>query len=331
MTAEQAEEQRRGVDRAVVLRERRLSERCGLAHPQLVEDLARFLVALVVALLPKSAGQQPQRLLGDPAHEGLRLERGDEAVAAEQGGEPGHAGGVVGVAVELRVEQVEVVERTLEDPVEELVVRRDLGDGVVVFARGAAPDLTVPALGDLEVHRQVDRAPGLEVEVEHERAVVEEARGGRGSHARGAPYPIAPDQREAVRARVGRRPLVLRHDSAQLEHRLEVRAEAQLERQLDRLPVVAADCNPLAQRACGVDRALHPQPQRLGGHATPVAEIEVRIRELVHRLGARGVGGREQSRQPAADAQLVRAEEAAVPEPEAERVIDSRRQAAVTQ
>ena len=47
--------------------------------------------------------------------------------------------------------------------------------------------------------------------------------------------------------------------------------------------------------------------------------------------GARRVGGREQARQAAADAQLVRAEEAAVPEPEAERMLDAGRQAAVAQ
>ena len=62
---------------------------------------------------------------------------GDQAVATEEGGEPGHAGGVVGVTVELRVEQVQVVQRALEDPVEELVVGGHPGAAVVAVARGA--------------------------------------------------------------------------------------------------------------------------------------------------------------------------------------------------
>ena len=78
-------------------------------------------------------------------------------------------------------------------------------------------------------------------------------------------------------------------------------------------------------------RPLHAQSQRLGGNHPPVAELEVRIRELVDGLGARRIGGREQAREAAADAQLVRAEEAAVSEPEAERVLDAHRQAAVAQ
>ena len=196
-----------------------------------------------------------------------------------------------------------------------------------------APVQTSPSLSsaDLEVHHQVDRAARLKVEVEDERSVLEEARVGRCADPRGAPHTIAADQREPIGAGVRRWPLLLRHDSAQLEHGLEVRPEAQLERELYRLPVIAADRDPLAQRARAISRALQAQSQRLRRHPPAVAELEVRIRELVDGLGARGVGGREQSRQLPADAQLVRAQEATVPEPESEGVVDVHRQAAVAQ
>jgi hypothetical protein len=120
--AEQPEEQRGCVDAPVVAREGRLAEPGGLAHAQLVEDLARLLVALVVVLGADPSGEHPERALGDAGQERQRLEGRDEAVAAEQRGEPRHAGRVVRLAVELGVEQLEVVERALEDAVEELVV-----------------------------------------------------------------------------------------------------------------------------------------------------------------------------------------------------------------
>ena len=77
---------------------------------------------------------------------------------------------------------------------------------VVAPARRAGPDLAVAVLGDLEVHLQVDRAAGLEVEVEDERAAVEGARLRRRANACGATHAVAPDEREPLRAGVGRRP-----------------------------------------------------------------------------------------------------------------------------
>jgi hypothetical protein len=127
----------------------------------------------------------------------------------------------------------------------------------VAFARRAGPDLAVCLLGDLEVHHQVDCAVCLEVEVEHERSIVEHVRRGFRANPCGAVHAVTSDQREAIGARVGCWTLLLRHDSAQLEHGLEVRVEAQLEREPHRLSVVAAHGDPLAQRALGVGRELH--------------------------------------------------------------------------
>jgi hypothetical protein len=83
-----------------------------------VEHLAGLLVALVVAHLTESRRQQPQRALGHPRHERHRLERRDEAVASEEGGEPRNARGIERMPVEVGAQQLEVVERPLEDAVE---------------------------------------------------------------------------------------------------------------------------------------------------------------------------------------------------------------------
>jgi hypothetical protein len=256
---EQAEEQRRGVDRAVVARERGLAEGRGLADAQLVEHLAGLLVALVVVLLSESPRQQPQGLLGDAAHERQHLERRDQAVATEERGEPRHPGRVVRLPIQLGVEQVEVIERPVEDSVEQLIVGGHAGAALVGAARAATGDLAVAALGHLEVDDEVDRAVRLELQVEHERPSVRPAwrrcRVDRG----GAPDPVTPHEGEPLGPGVRRRPLVPRHDSAQLEHRQEVGAEAQLQRDADRLPVVAAHRDPLAQRARGLRRPLNAQ------------------------------------------------------------------------
>ena len=102
-----------------------------------------------------------------------------------------------------------------------------------------------------------------------------------------------------------------------------------LQREPDRVPVVAANGDPLAHRAGGLDVPLHAQPQRLARAALSVRQLEVGVGELVDGLGPGGVGGGEEARQLPADAQLVHAEEAAVPEPQAQGVLDVGRQAAV--
>jgi hypothetical protein len=73
------------------------------------------------------------------------------------------------------------------------------------------------------------------------------------------------------------------HDAAQLEHRLEAGAQAQLERQPDRLATVALNGDALAERALGLDPSLDPEAYR-----------QVPARQLVHGLVARRVRGGQQ-------------------------------------
>ena len=51
------------------------------------------------------------------------------------------------------------------------------------------------------------------------------------------------------------------HESAQHEHRLEVRGEAERERQTERRAVMTADRDPLAQHTAGVRPANEPYEQ----------------------------------------------------------------------
>ena len=306
VAAEQAQEQRRGVDAAVVAREGRLAERRRLAHAQLVEHLARLLVALVVHLRAEPARQQPQRALGHAGHEGERLEGRDQAVAAEQRREPGQSRRVVRLAVELRSQQLEVVERPLEDAVEQLVVRAQAR--AVLHARAVRDrggQLTVRVLGHLEVEREVDRAARLEVEVEHEPAARLDPRLGARVQRRGPADPVAPHEREGARPAVRRRPVVPRNDAAQLEHGEEVGPQQHLHREPERPAVVAPHADRLVERPAGVRAPLDPQPEALGGQPLAARQLQVRVCQFMHRYGSLGVRGGQEPRQLAADADLM--------------------------
>jgi hypothetical protein len=63
-----------------------------LAVPQFVRDLSRLRIAEVVVLAGLEAGERAQRVRGQRRVERQGLVRGDEAVPAEQGHEPGEAG-----------------------------------------------------------------------------------------------------------------------------------------------------------------------------------------------------------------------------------------------
>jgi hypothetical protein len=106
--AKQAQEEGGGVHRPVVARQRRELPRGELACTQLVDHLAGLLVVLVVDLRAEPTGEQPQRLLGHFRVEREHLKRRDDAVAPEQRRVPGHAGGVVALAVEAGGEQPKV-------------------------------------------------------------------------------------------------------------------------------------------------------------------------------------------------------------------------------
>jgi hypothetical protein len=90
---QQQEEQRGGVDRAVVAAVGHLAQRGQLAGAQLVRDLAGFLdpVGMVPGAL--RGGQGAQRAGGQLRPVRQREQRRDQAVPPEQGEEPGRAGG----------------------------------------------------------------------------------------------------------------------------------------------------------------------------------------------------------------------------------------------
>ena len=139
--AEQDQPERRRVDAAVVHRERQLAGAGHLAGPDLVQDLARLGVGPRVVDDRLASRQDLEGGHGQVGSEGDRLVGRDDRVAAEQGGEPGHAGGEVvlarpGTVVE---QEPEVGHAALDQPVEQLVVRSDGGHpcppGVVVGRR----------------------------------------------------------------------------------------------------------------------------------------------------------------------------------------------------
>jgi hypothetical protein len=97
---------------------------------------------------------------------------------------------------------------------------------------------------------------------------------------------------------------VPRHEPAQLEHRQEVGADAELEREPDRPAVVALHGDRLAQRALALGAPLDPDPEALGRQPLAALEVQVRVRQLVHRTGSRSFGGREEARELSAHGQL---------------------------
>ena len=117
--AEEDEEQRRGVHRSVVGRLGDPAQSRQLAHPELVQDLARLLIAPAVDVGALAAGKEAQRGGRDGRLPGEGLIRGDERVATEQGREPGQPGAVVAVSVEVGSEDREVGKRAMDDAVEQ--------------------------------------------------------------------------------------------------------------------------------------------------------------------------------------------------------------------
>ncbi|MNY03941.1 hypothetical protein D3C86_1365880 [compost metagenome] len=118
MLAQEDQEERRGVDRAVVGVVGNLLEARQLSDPQLVEDLAGLFVAPIVHAPPLVLGKQPQGLLGDVGVVGEGLERRDQAVPAEQGRVPGHSGREVALALEPAAQHVQIPQGLGHDPVQ---------------------------------------------------------------------------------------------------------------------------------------------------------------------------------------------------------------------
>ena len=263
LAAEHAEEERRRVDAPVMAGKGRFAERGGLSHAQLVQDLPGLLVARVVGAPAEPGREQAQRPRGDVGREAQRLEAGDQAVAAEQRGEPGDPSRVVRAAVEVRAEQLEVEQRALEDAVEQAVVRRHAdrrrpGAGGRDRRRPAARPVL---LGDRVDKLDHDRPARLELELEAELAPGPGRGLRRDAHSRAPPNAVPPEHRERLAVPNGLRTVAAGHESAQHEHRLEVRGEAERERQTERRAVMTADRDPLAQHTAGVRPANEPYEQ----------------------------------------------------------------------
>ena len=95
MTAHEDQPQGCRIDRAIVRRVRNLVEVRHLSDAQFVEDFARLLIAPFVSLCSLVIGEQPDRLFGNFGVVGEHLKRGDDAIASEKRGIPGHASGIV--------------------------------------------------------------------------------------------------------------------------------------------------------------------------------------------------------------------------------------------
>src|SRR5690606_23154105 len=134
---DEVDEQRRGVDAAVVVTEGDLSEIRHLAPPALVEDLAGGGVPLWDLLRRLVGGEVADDAPSQVRLEPEALEGCDDAVTAEGGAEPGDAGVGVRTLVRRCREQVDVVEGALQPGVQEIVRGGQL--------RAALADLAEPA------------------------------------------------------------------------------------------------------------------------------------------------------------------------------------------
>ena len=171
------DEERRRVDRAVVTPEGHFAQAGELTLAHLVQDLPRLHVGrpvLALGLVRGEEAQHPARERGlDPQH----LDRGEDAVAAEGGREPGHAGVGIGAVRRVGHEHRQVGDRALEHAVEygirSLDERRVGARGGERAARDASHDEEAPlgwgrALALEALHGQRDRPALARGEVELE-------------------------------------------------------------------------------------------------------------------------------------------------------------------
>ena len=118
--------------------------------------------------------------------------------------------------------------------------------------------------------------------------------------------------------------------AANLEHGPEVRVQPQLQREIDRVPCVGVQRDPV-DHAAGQHASLDPHPQRLERQRLPGGEDQVRVRQLERGGGAGGVGRDEQPRRLSPYPKLVAPQMAAVVEVDTERMVLLCREAAIAQ
>ena len=132
-----------------------------LAHPQLVQDLARLHVPEVVALGGLEVGEGQERALRQPRTEGHRLKGREDGVAAEQGEEPGQAGGRqherLVLVLHLDSQRDQVASGPAHDLAQQVRVRLEPGQvvepGVDRVVRLRAEDVAEAGMARLELAR----------------------------------------------------------------------------------------------------------------------------------------------------------------------------------
>ncbi len=94
-------------------------------HAQLVQYLARLLIAVAIMLGALILREDAQRTFGKFRLKGKRLKRGDAAITPKERDIPGNASRNVDMIVVGGAEQAQIIQRTLQRPVEERIARLD--------------------------------------------------------------------------------------------------------------------------------------------------------------------------------------------------------------
>ena len=340
---EQDEEQRRGVDAAVVGDERDLAAVRHLTAPQLVDDLARLLVGERVGPAADVAGQEAQRAGGHSRLERQHLQRGDERVAPERRHVPRDPGVGHHAVGRLGQQEVQVAPRAGHPHREQVVVAAHL-DGVPIERvwQQASPAQRLaiaeqsrrrPRLGGgRRDHGDLRAAAGRQRQPELGAGLVE-PRGGRREGQRdradevveppiGEPHGAAVDGGRQELSPPGTRV------APDLEDVHEVGGEGQRQRQLVRLAGERLHQQQLVELA-GVHGRPAGNAQRAARQQHLRSQQDVGVGEIDRRLhGVLGHAGVEHDGPMPVHAQLELAQEAGAVDVEAELAVGHVRQVA---
>ena len=275
-----------------------------LPAPQLVQDLARLGVAEVVALRCLGLGQRLERGAREGWLERQRLVRGDQAVPAEDGQEPGHAAGRHRPAEILLtgpdpqrgevdeaavIDVLEIVARfELRRPLEPFLQRqrhRGLGGAERVAPKQRRPRLR--ALDRSQVDAELPAPMRLDGELEGDAVALELALPVEAQAGAAAEAVLLEAQRERALADLDPRPVLVRAGLLRLENIGEVGREAEVEPEQALLGRVLGDDDVLV-RALG-DEAVALDGERrvlaLGRRDDAAREVVDRpARERLQRL-----------------------------------------------
>ena len=263
------------------------------AVAEFVQDLAGFGVAVVVALLCLISAEDLKRAGGEAGIDDHGLQRDDQRVTAEQGDEPGQAGGGdedhVVHAFERQAECGHVLHALVVGAVELLVAGLDLQHGALPFVHAAlvvgGGDGEAAVAGGADAPVAVDQVvgevagpglAGLHGDVEAEAAIGVDrglAAAGHADDQAATEIPVAVDDAQLL---ARRRPDGLDAAAADdavaldLEDVGEVGADGDFEIETDRVEAVVGDFEMLLHAA--VDLAADDQAQHARGDRTVLGE-----------------------------------------------------------